>query len=141
MKKNWDKYFIKIAHTIAEMATCDRKHVGAVVVRNKRILATGFNGSIAGGEDCDNVGHMMQDHHCVRTVHAEINAITQCAKHGTPSDGATMYINTFPCWHCFKVMVNSGIKEIVYDDEYESDLKKVVFVQADLIGIKIRKYE
>jgi len=137
--KNWHNYFMEIAEKISTMATCDRKHVGAVIVKNKRILATGFNGSIAGGVDCDEVGHLLEDNHCVRTVHAEVNAITQCAKFGIACVEASMYINTYPCWGCFKTLVNAGIKEVYYRDEYTASDKDKITAQAHMLNIKLEK--
>src|SRR5512134_1119115 len=98
-----------IAHQVATRATCDRKHVGAVLVKNRTILSTGYNGSIPDAPHCDDVGHLMEDGHCVRTVHAEVNAVVQAAKNGTAIDGAILYCNTFPCWPCFKLLASAGI--------------------------------
>lgn len=120
-RKTWDEYFLQIAFLIATRATCDRKHVGAVIVRDREILATGYNGSIGGTPHCDDVGHLMVEGHCVRTVHAEINAIAQAAKHGHHIDGAAIYITARPCWNCFKVLANSGIKNIYYHESYRDD--------------------
>lgn len=117
-RPSWDEYFMRQCDLIATRATCDRKHVGAIIVRDRRILATGYNGSLPGLAHCDEIGHMMEDGHCVRTVHAEVNAVAQAAKAGVRLEGATLYCNTFPCWNCFKVVVSAGIAEIVYDDEY-----------------------
>jgi len=117
-RPSWDEYFMKQCDLVATRATCNRKHVGAVVVLDNRILATGYNGSLPGLSHCDDIGHMMEGSHCVRTVHAEVNAIAQAAKSGVRLDGATLYCNTFPCWNCFKAVVSAGIIGIVYDDEY-----------------------
>ena len=121
MRDSWDVYFLKIAGMVATRSTCDRKHCGAVIVRDRSILSTGYNGSARGLPHCDDVGHMMRDGHCVRTVHAEANAIAQAAKNGVSIDGADMYINANPCWQCFKLIVNAGIKSIYFDDEYRLD--------------------
>ena len=107
-----------IAHQVATRATCDRKHVGAVVVRDRTILSTGYNGSIRGMPHCDEVGHMMENGHCVATVHAEANAILQAAKNGVRIDGATLYTTASPCWPCFKLIANSGCVRIVYGEFY-----------------------
>ena len=107
-----------IAHQVATRATCDRKHVGAVVVRDRTILSTGYNGSIRGMPHCDEVGHMMESGHCVATVHAEANAILQAAKNGVRIDGATLYTTASPCWPCFKLIANSGCVRIVYGEFY-----------------------
>ena len=112
---------MSIAEQVATRATCDRKHVGAVLVRDKNILSTGYNGSVAGLDHCDDVGHDIKDGHCVRTLHAEENAIIQAAKHGICIDNSVMFVNTYPCWNCFKKIANSGIKTVVYKDMYRPD--------------------
>lgn len=119
-RRSWDDYFMAIASVAATRATCDRKHVGAVLVRDRTILSTGYNGSVRGMGHCsdEGVGHMMEDGHCVRTVHAEANAIIQAAKNGTAIDGATIYTTASPCWWCFKLIVNSGVKKIVFGELY-----------------------
>ncbi|HEY1904426.1 MAG TPA: dCMP deaminase family protein [Myxococcaceae bacterium] len=117
-RSSWDQYFMDIAKQVATRATCDRKHVGAVVVRDRTILSTGYNGSIRGLPHCDEVGHMMENGHCVATVHAEANAILQAAKNGVRIDGATLYTTASPCWPCFKLIANSGCVRIVYGEFY-----------------------
>ena len=135
-RPSWDEYFMRQCDLVATRATCKRKHVGAVLVRNRRILATGYNGSLPGLPHCDDVGHMMEDGHCVRTVHAEVNAVAQAAKAGVRLEGATMYCNTFPCWNCFKVAVSAGIVEVVYDDEYSMVAKDRIAEAADkMVGL------
>lgn len=121
-RKNWSQYFMEIARQTATRATCDRKHVGAVIVTKSRsIIATGYNGSIIGAPHCDEVGHLMEDNHCVRTVHAEANAIAQAARNGVSVEGATIYCTALPCWQCFKQICNSGIIQIIYDEPYRSE--------------------
>jgi len=136
---DWDNYFMMISEQVATRGTCDRKQVGCVLVRDKRILATGYNGSITGSAHCDDAGHLMEDGHCVRTVHSEVNALAQCAKYGIACDGATVYINTCPCWGCFKALVNAGIKEIFYRDPYKPQLKELVFKYAKELGIPLKQ--
>ena len=138
-RKNWHEYFSDIAELVSHRATCDRKRVGAIIVKDKRILATGYNGSIPGSEHCDDVGHLMENNHCVRTIHAEVNAIAQCAKYGISCQGATLYCNTSPCWNCFKTIVSAGIREIYYGDNYTSELKKNVKKYAKKLGVKLEK--
>lgn len=118
---DWDHYFMDIARQVASRSTCDRKHVGAVIVRNKTILSTGYNGSIRGIESCRERGHMMEDGHCVRTVHAEANAIVQAAKNGSMVDGAELYTSASPCWWCFKLLANGGIHKIVVGEIYRDN--------------------
>jgi dCMP deaminase len=115
---DWHTYFMNIAHQAATRSTCDRKHVGAVIVRDKTILSTGYNGSIRGMPHCDDVGHVMEDGHCVATVHAEANAIIQAAKNGVRIEGAEIYTTASPCWACFKLILNAGIRTIYYGEFY-----------------------
>jgi dCMP deaminase len=117
-RASWDEYFMGIARQVATRATCDRKHVGAVVVRDRTILSTGYNGSIRGLPHCDEVGHMMENGHCVATVHAEANAILQAAKNGVRIDKATLYTTASPCWPCFKLIANAGCERIVFGEFY-----------------------
>ena len=117
---SWDKYFMEIAKIVAKRSTCDRRNVGAVIVKDKNILSTGYNGSPKGLPHCDEAGHEMSDGHCVRTIHAEANALIQAAKHGVAVDGAVMYLTDSPCYDCLKMLVNSGIKEVVYGEYYDS---------------------
>ena len=109
---------MNIAREVATRSTCDRKFVGAVVVRDKTILSTGYNGSIRKLEHCDEAGHMMENGHCVATIHAEANAIIQAAKNGVCIDGATIYTTASPCWTCFKLIANAGLKRICYGEFY-----------------------
>ena len=118
---SWDEYFMAIARQVATRATCDRKHVGAVIVRDRTILSTGYNGSIRGLEHCDEVGHMMEAGHCVRTIHAEANAIIQAAQNGVAINGADIYITASPCWQCFKMIANSGIRRIIFGEFYRDE--------------------
>lgn len=118
---DWHQYFMNIAAEVATRSTCDRKHVGAVIVRDKTILSTGYNGSVRGLPHCDDKGHMMQDGHCVATIHAEANAIIQAAKNGVRVDGADIYITASPCWNCFKIVTNAGIQNIYYGEFYRDD--------------------
>src|SRR5687767_9799755 len=120
-RADWDDYFMGIAAQVATRSTCDRKHVGAVIVREKMILATGYNGSLRGLEHCDDVGHMMEDGHCVRTVHAEANAIAQAARNGVVLDAGGIYVTASPCFGCFKLIANSGLKRIVFGEFYRDE--------------------
>ena len=125
---------MNIAKEVATRSTCDRKHVGALIVRDKTILSTGYNGSIRGMPLCDDVGHMMEDNHCVATIHAETNAILQAAKNGVMIDKAEVYITASPCWPCFKMLANAGIKKIYYGEFYRDDK---IFEVAKKIGIEL----
>jgi len=115
---SWDEYFLEIAFTAATRATCDRRHVGALLVRDRTILSTGYNGSVRGLPHCDEVGHLLEGDHCVRTIHAEANAIVQAAKNGVAIDGATCYCTASPCWSCFRLLANAGIRRIVFAEPY-----------------------
>jgi len=125
---------MNIAKEVATRSTCDRKHVGALIIRDKTILSTGYNGSVRGMPHCDDVGHMMEDGHCVATIHAETNAILQAAKNGVMIDKAEVYITASPCWPCFKMLANAGIKKIYYGEFYRDDR---IFEVAKKIGIEL----
>lgn len=118
---SWEKYFMKIAFEVATRSTCDRKSVGAVLVRNKAILSTGYNGSIKGLPHCDDIGHLIENDHCVRTVHAEANSIAQAAKNGVNCNNAEIYVTSSPCWNCFRLLANAGIKKIYYHTAYKDE--------------------
>lgn len=127
---------MQIATAVASRSTCNRAHVGAVLVRDKRILCTGFNGSPAGLDHCDEVGHLMVEGHCVRTIHAEVNAIVQAAQHGVSTKGATCYVTHFPCIHCTKTLINAGIKKIVYSEGYRIDPNAMAFLEQAQITVE-----
>ncbi|MFO7171928.1 MAG: dCMP deaminase family protein [Bacillota bacterium] len=117
-RPTWDDYFIEMARLAAARATCPRRRVGAVLVRDNRLIATGYNGAVRGAPHCDDVGCLMVDGHCVRTVHAELNALLQCALNGVSSAGSTMYCTDFPCVGCAKAMVQAGVVRVVYLSDY-----------------------
>ena len=135
---DWDEYFMNIAKEVSSRSTCDRKFVGAVIVRDKTILSTGYNGSIRKLEHCDETGHMMENDHCVATIHAEANAIIQAAKNGVAIDGATIYTTSSPCWICFKLIANSGIKRICFGEFYRDkrifDISKRLKIELVKLG-------
>jgi dCMP deaminase len=118
---SWDRYFMNLAVRAATRSTCPRKSVGALVVRDKAILATGYNGSIRGLAHCTEVGCLMDNGHCVRTVHAEANAILQAARHGVRIEGADVYVTASPCWECFKLIANAGIGRVLYGEFYRDE--------------------
>jgi dCMP deaminase len=134
MRAGWNEYFMGIAHQAATRSTCCRKKVGAVIVRDKTILSTGYNGSIRGLPHCEDVGCMMEDGHCVATVHAEANAIIQAAKNGVSIEGGELYTTASPCWGCFKLIANSGIRTIYYGEFYRDERSKQVAAE---IGIEL----
>lgn len=129
---------MRIAREVSTRATCDRKFVGAVIVRDRSILATGYNGSIRGLPHCDEEGHLMQDGHCVRTIHAEANAVIQAARNGVRIDEADIYVTASPCFSCFKMCANAGIKRIVYGEFYRDER---IFDFATRLGIELVKVE
>jgi len=115
---DWDKYFLDIAKVVSTRGTCPRLKVGSVIVRDRNILCTGYNGSIRGLSHCIDEGCLIVENHCTRTIHAETNAILQAAKNGVDISGATVYCTHSPCINCLKYLLNAGIREIVWDQLY-----------------------
>ena len=134
VRASWDDYFMNIAKEVSSRSTCDRKFVGAVIVRDKSILATGYNGSIRGLSHCDEDGHLMEDGHCVRTVHAEANAIVQAARNGVRIDGSSIYVTASPCWGCFRLIANAGIARVAFGEFYRDPR---IFEVAVKLGITL----
>ncbi len=126
-RPSWDDYFMDITFQVAKRSTCDRARVGAIIVKDRRILTTGYNGSPAGLPHCDEVGHLMVDGHCVRTLHAEQNAIIQAAQHGVSVRGGTLYVTHQPCLTCAKMIINAGLTRVVYAGAYP-DANSVAFL-------------
>ncbi|AYY67223.1 ComE operon protein 2 [Staphylococcus hominis] len=116
----WDEYFMAQSHLLALRSTCQRLSVGATIVKDNRIIAGGYNGSVAGEVHCIDVGCLIEDDHCIRTIHAEMNALLQCAKQGVSSDNATIYVTHFPCLNCTKSIIQAGIKKIYYAKDYHN---------------------
>lgn len=137
-RPSWDGYFLKLAMLVSERSTCPRMHCGCVLVRDKQILSTGYNGSIPGGEHCEDVGCYVVDNHCIRTIHAEMNAILQCSSHGISTAGATAYITNMPCTNCSKALIAAGIKEIIIFSDFHDTLAEEFFEKA---GVLIRRLE
>lgn len=132
-RPSWDEYFMNIARAVASRSTCSRRSVGALVVRDKRILATGYNGAPAGLRHCDHTeGGDMREGHCARSTHAEQNAIVQAARHGTMIDGATVYCTAQPCLTCAKLLVNAGVKRVVYEGDYPDELAVSILREAEI---------
>jgi dCMP deaminase len=128
----WHTYFMNIARQVATRSTCPRKHVGAVIVRDRSILSTGYNGSLPGLPHCEDVGCVIEEGHCVSTLHAEANAIIQAAKHGMMIDRAEIYTTASPCWPCFKLIANSGIRKIYYGEFYRDQRSLAVAREAGI---------
>ncbi len=138
---SWDQYFITITRQVAERSTCCRAKVGAVIVRDKNILATGYNGAPTGLPHCIDVGCLVyetktpggeMEENCYRTIHAEINAIAHAAKNGVSIRDADIYVTHTPCIHCLKVLVNTGIKRVCYEKEYKLHTIKDLLSSANI---------
>src|SRR5262249_23510389 len=132
-RATWDEYFMAIAGEVSTRSTCDRKHVGSVIVRDRMILATGYNGSIRGLAHCSDEGHLMEDGHCVRTIPAEANAIVQAARNGVRLDGSDIYVTASPCFRCFKMIANAGLKRIVFGEFYRDERIFELSKQAGIV--------
>lgn len=135
----WDQYFISQSLLLSTRSTCTRLAVGATIVRDRRVISGGYNGSVSGDVHCSEVGCYVVDGHCVRTVHAEANAILQCSKFGAPTEGAHIYVTHFPCLQCTKMIIQSGISNVYYLHDYKiSNYAKELFVHA---GISMEQVE
>lgn len=137
------RYYLDIAEAVSRRATCDRKHVGAVIVNaNDDIISTGFNGSPKGLPHCDDIGHELVEidgrESCVRTLHAESNAIDRATKEGMR--GSTLYVTVTPCYGCAKRIVNAGIVAIYYDEHYDSQKTELTLALFQRAGIDVRHY-
>ncbi len=144
-RPSWDEYFMKLAYLVRERSTCLSRNVGAVIVKDKKILTTGYNGPPRGLKHCNERGGCLRDQlgippmqskEITRAVHAEQNAIAQAASSGISVENATIYCTNFPCFTCIKILINAGIKEIVYHEDYEDPLSKAIIKEAK---IKVRK--
>lgn len=140
LRPSWDDYFMQIARDVSTRATCNRRLVGSVVVLEKRILTTGYNGAPHGLPHCtdEGVGCKIQDGHCIRTLHAEQNAIVQGAHNGVSLRGATLYVTCQPCNNCAKMIINAGIVKVVFDGDYPDEFAMELFEQADMELIRLR---
>lgn len=155
IRPSWDHYFMQIADTVATRATCDRGRSGCVIARDRQILVTGYVGSPTGLPHCDEVGHLMKQvihedghvsQHCVRTVHAEQNAICQAAKRGIALDGGTLYCRMTPCRTCAMLIINCGIVRVVCEQKYHAgaeseEMFKIAGVQLDYFKDEILQYD
>ena len=155
VRPSWDEYFMEIADTVSKRATCDRGRSGCVVVRDRQILVTGYVGAPKGLPHCDEVGHQLKQmvhedgtitQHCVRTVHAEQNAICQAAKLGISLNGATLYCRMTPCRTCAMLIINCGIARVVCANKYHAvaeseEMFKAAGVQLDFFSEEVVKYD
>jgi len=137
-RPSWDEYFMDIASEVAKRSTCPRLQVGAILVRDRRILTTGYNGAPAGTAHCTEVGCKMVNGHCIRTVHAEQNAIIQAALHGVSTQGSTLYTTHEPCQICTKMLINAGVVKIVYGEDYPDEFARQLLAEA---GVELVKFE
>ncbi len=135
-RPTWDEYFLKLAMLVSERATCPRMHCGCVLVKDKRILSTGYNGSIPGDGHCEDDGCIIEDNHCIRTIHAEMNALLQCSIHGVSTKGATAYVTNMPCTNCAKALIAAGIIEIVIFSDYHNTRAEEFLTKAK---VKLRR--
>ncbi|WP_449355715.1 ComE operon protein 2 [Virgibacillus natechei] len=135
----WDQYFMAQSHLLALRSTCPRLMVGATIVREKRIIAGGYNGSVSGSVHCMDEGCYVIDGHCVRTVHAEANALLQCAKFGVPTENADLYVTHFPCLQCCKQLIQSGINTVYYAEDYKNHPYAIELFQE--AGVETKKVE
>ena len=154
IRPSWDEYFMEIANTVAKRATCDRGRSGCVIAKGKQLLVTGYVGSPNGMAHCDDVGHQMKKtvhedgsitNHCVRTVHAEQNAICQAAKLGIALEGSTLYCRMTPCRTCAMLIINCGIKRVVCEKKYHAgaeseEMFKEVGVKLEFMHEEVLQY-
>src|SRR5699024_1119486 len=133
---SWEQYFMAQAQVVALRSTCTRLMVGAIIVRENRIISSGYNGSVADGDHCIDNGCYLVDGHCVRTVHAEANAILQCAKFGVEKNNTVLYVTHFPCLQCTKQLIQAGIKKIYYEKDYRNHELAIQLLQESQVEIE-----
>ena len=137
-RPSWEEYFMGITFEVARRSTCNRAQVGAIIVRDRRILTTGYNGSPRGLPHCTEEECLVGGGHCVRTLHAEQNAIIQAALHGVSTSGGTIYVTHQPCLICAKMIINAGIVCVVYSGDYPDSLAREFLVKA---GVELVHYQ
>jgi len=140
-RPGWDEYFMEIAHTVATRATCPRASVGAVLVRDHRILTTGYNGAPRSVAHCTEAGCIVVNDHCQRATHAEANAIVQGALHGVSLQGATAYCTHQPCVNCSKLLISAGVAKIVYDQAYPDPVASELLAEAGVALVPFASLE
>lgn len=133
----WNQYFMAQAVLLSLRSTCTRLEVGTTLVKDRRIIAGGYNGAVSGDNHCIDHGCYVVDGHCIRTIHAEMNALLQCAKLGISTDGAEIYVTHFPCLHCTKAILQAGIKKIYYLHDYHNDPYAIELIQK--LGVEIQQ--
>lgn len=137
----WNQYFMLQAVLLSLRSTCERLSVGAILVRDKRVIAGGYNGAVSGDDHCIDVGCYVVDGHCLRTIHAEMNAVLQCSKFGIPIDGAEIYVTDFPCLQCTKSLLQAGIKKIYYMRNYHNDDYAIRLLKRKKVAVEQVKVE
>lgn len=154
IRPTWDQYFMDVMDSIAKRATCDRGRSGCVIAKDNRLLVTGYVGSPIGLPHCDDVGHLIKktthedghvSEHCVRTVHAEANAICQAARNGIAIDGATLYCRMTPCRNCAMLIINSGIKRVVVQKNYHegsetAEMFRQAKIEFEMMSTEVQSY-
>lgn len=146
MRPSWDEYFMEIVELIKTRSTCLRRQVGAIIVKDKRIVSTGYNGSPTGCKHCAELGCLREElkvpsgqrHELCRAIHAEQNALVQAAYSGTSVKDGTIYVTNQPCILCAKMIINAGIKKVVYNGDYPDEMSKELFKEA---GVRIVRFE
>lgn len=155
IRPSWDEYFMNITEIVGSRGTCDRGRAGCVITKSKRIISTGYVGSPTGIAHCDDIGHEMhtvlhedghETRHCIRTAHAEQNAIATAARFGTSLEGSTLYCKMTPCYVCAKMIINAGIKRVVCAQDYHASVRsKEIFAEAgikfNLLSQKLTTYD
>ena len=153
-RPSWDEYFLNMVDVVGTRSTCDRGKIGCVIVRDRRILATGYAGSPSGTDQCDTHGHQMktvthadksQSEHCVRTIHSELSGLLQCARFGIATEGATVYVTMTPCINCAKALINAGIVKVIARKGYQTssdtfDLFKQAGIEYTQIENEVQQY-
>ena len=137
----WNQYFMLQAVLLSLRSTCERLSVGAILVRDKRVIAGGYKGAVSGDDHCIDVGCYVVDGHCLRTIHAEMNAVLQCSKFGIPTDGAEIYVTDFPCLQCTKSLLQAGIKKIYYMRNYHNDDYAIRLLKRKKVAVEQVKVE
>ncbi len=140
-RPTWDEYFLKLAMLASERSTCPRMHCGCVLVRDRYVLATGYNGSLPGAPHCTEVGCLLVDNHCVRTNHAEINALAQASRHGVSVASAAAYVTNLPCTACAKALIAAGVGKVVVFSDYHSSLAEQFFAESGVQLVRLRMPE
>lgn len=139
---SWQEYYANQSLLLASRSTCTRLSVGALIVRDNRVIASGYNGSVSGETHCIDEGCLIQEGHCVRTIHAEVNAVLQCAKYGIATQGSEVYVTHFPCLNCTKTLIQAGIKKVNYIEDYRNNpyaLELLAKSQVEIHKIDIKK--